>query len=73
MDILSKPEDISSKEMLNPKEYGVIVNQGYKRGLLLPDLEGIDDIDQQVSIAKMKAGITDGEYKLQRFRVIRHK
>ena len=73
VDILSKPEDISSKEMLNPKEYGVIVNQGYKRGLLLPDLEGIDDIDQQISIAKMKAGITDGEYKLQRFRVIRHK
>ena len=73
VDVLSTPEDIPSKEMLNPKIYGVIVNQGYKRGLLLPDLEGIEDVDKQISIAKMKAGITEGDVKLQRFKVIRHK
>ena len=73
VDVLTPPEDIESKEMLNPKEYGVIVTQGYKRGLLLPDLEGIDDIDLQISIAKQKAGITSDDYSLQRFKVIRHK
>ncbi len=74
VDILGEPEDIDSKDQLDVKRYGVIVSSGYRRGLLLPDLEGVDDVDTQVSIAMRKGGIkpTDN-YSLQRFEVIRHK
>lgn len=74
VDILGEPEDIESKEQLDVKRYGVIVSCGYRRGLLLPDLEGVEDVDTQVSIAMRKGGIkpTDN-YKLQRFEVIRHR
>ena len=74
VDILSEPEDIDSKDQLDVKRYGVIVTSGYKRGLLLPDLEGVDDVDTQVSIAMRKGGIKPGDdYTLQRFEVIRHR
>ena len=74
VDVLTTPEDIKNSSELDPKKYGVIVTSGYKRGVLLPDLEGVDTIDEQISIAKEKAGINDNEeIKLQRFEVIRHK
>ena len=73
VDILTEPEDISSMDELDVKKYGVIVTSGYKRGLLLPDLEGVDTVIEQVLIAKRKAGIGDREpYTMQRFEVIRH-
>ncbi len=74
VDILGDPEDIASKDELNVKRYGVIVTKGYKRGLLLPDLDGVDTVDDQISIAKRKAGISeyDEDVKLQRFEVVRH-
>ena len=73
VDVLGKPEKITSEEELNVKEYGVIVTSGTKRGLLLPDLEGIDTVSEQISIAKKKAGIKDEPYTLERFKVTRHK
>ena len=74
VDVLTLPEDIEDKTMLDPKKYGVIVRSGFKRGVLLPDLEGVDTIDEQISIAKQKAGINENEkIELQRFEVIRHK
>jgi len=73
VDVLGEPENIESKEQLDPKRYGVIVSSVGKRGLLLPDLEGIDTVEQQIEIAKQKAGIHRFEsVKLQRFEVIRH-
>ena len=55
------------------KRYGVVVTKGYRRGLLLPNLEGIDTVEEQVRIAKQKAGIGDfEEVELERFEVIRH-
>ena len=59
---------------LDVKRYGVIVSKGFKRGLLLPDLEGVDSVEEQVAIAKRKAGIPayENDVKLQRFEVIRH-
>lgn len=73
VDVLGEAEDIDSKDMLDVKRYGVIVTSGLKRGLLLPDLDGVDTVDQQIDIAKQKAGIGRSEkYKLQRFEVIRH-
>ena len=73
VDVLGEPEDIDSEDELDVKRYGVIVSCGRKRGLLLPDLEGIDTPRQQVEIAMKKGGIHKFErYKLQRFEVIRH-
>ena len=60
-------------DQLDVKRYGVIVTNGCRRGLLLPDLEGVDTVEEQVAIAKRKAGIgEDDEVLLQRFEVIRH-
>ncbi|MCR5594925.1 MAG: AmmeMemoRadiSam system protein A [Lachnospiraceae bacterium] len=73
VDVLGEPEDIDSKEQLDVKRYGVIVSTAFKRGLLLPDLDGVDSVEQQIEIAKQKAGIVPGEkVKLQRFEVVRH-
>ena len=64
---------ISSKDELDVKRYGVIVTHGYKRGLLLPDLDGVDTIDDQIDIARRKGGIREDEpYELERFEVVRH-
>ena len=74
VDVLSPREKINSKDELDPKKYGVIVSSGYKRGLLLPDLEGIETVDEQIRIAKSKGNISnDEDYQLERFEVIRHK
>lgn len=73
VDVLGAPETVDSMDELDVKKYGVIVTSGRKRGLLLPDLDGVDSVEQQVSIAAQKGGIRDDERKtLQRFEVIRH-
>lgn len=74
VDILGEAEPIDSTDDLDPKRYGVIVTKGWKRGLLLPNLEGVDSVSMQISIAKQKAGIriTDNDVKLERFEVVRH-
>ena len=74
VDILTSPEPVSSPEELDPKKYGVIVERGFRRGLLLPDLEGVDTVDRQIAICRMKAGIGENEpVKLYRFQVRRYK
>ncbi|MBO4706669.1 MAG: AmmeMemoRadiSam system protein A [Spirochaetaceae bacterium] len=73
VDVLGEAEKISSPTELNVKKYGVIVQSGYKRGLLLPDLDGVDTVEQQVSIARRKGGIApDEKVDLFRFEVVRH-
>lgn len=73
VDVLAPPEPIESDRELDVKRYGVIVSSGHKRGLLLPNLEGVDTIEQQISIASQKAGIRPGEkISLERFEVVRH-
>jgi len=73
VDVLGKPEDIASEAELDVKRYGVIVSKGHRRGLLLPDLDGVDTPQQQVAIARQKAGIGPNEkVNLQRFEVVRH-
>ncbi|MCD6518986.1 MAG: AmmeMemoRadiSam system protein A [Anaerolineae bacterium] len=73
VDVLSEPEPISSLAELDPKVYGVIVESGRRRGLLLPDLEGVDTPEQQVAIALRKAWIDPTEpYRMYRFRVERY-
>ncbi|MDI6815500.1 MAG: AmmeMemoRadiSam system protein B [Dehalococcoidales bacterium] len=74
VDILTTPEPIPSKDQLDPKKYGVIVQAGWRRGLLLPDLEGVDTVDYQIEICRQKAGIAPNEpIKLYRFEVKRYK
>jgi len=73
VDVLGVAEPISSPAELDSKRYGVIVTCGRRRGLLLPDLDGVDTAEQQISIACQKAGISPVEpYKLERFEVVRH-
>ncbi len=73
VDVLNEPDSVSDKSELNPKTYGVIVSSGYKRGLLLPDLKGIDTVEEQLRIALNKAGIKEDEdYSIERFTVTRH-
>ncbi|MHC1786551.1 MAG: AmmeMemoRadiSam system protein A [Christensenellales bacterium] len=73
VDVLGEPEDIASPDALDVRQYGVIVSRGGRRGVLLPDLEGVDTVAQQVAIARRKAGIAPGEaVRLQRFQVVRH-
>ena len=73
VDVLSTPEKISGPEELDVKKYGVIVSCGSRRGLLLPDLDGVDTVEEQVGIARRKGGIREGEpVTLERFEVVRH-
>ncbi len=73
IDVLTPPEPVRDKGELDPRRYGVIVQAGPRRGLLLPDLEGVDTADQQVGIAMQKAGIPPGtRVELFRFEVKRY-
>lgn len=73
VDILGDPEQVSSLDELDVKRYGVIVTNGHRRGLLLPDLDGVNTPEQQVHIAMQKAGISPEEpIGLERFEVVRH-
>ena len=73
VDVLTPPEEIGSPAQLDVRRYGVIVSCGGRRGLLLPDLDGVDTVAEQVAIARRKGGIgPDEPVRLQRFEVIRH-
>ncbi|HBM75527.1 MAG TPA: AMMECR1 domain-containing protein [Clostridiaceae bacterium] len=74
VDVLGKSEPVSSREELDASKYGVIVRSDWRSGLLLPNLEGVDTVDEQISIALKKAGIDEDEdYSIERFEVVRHK
>lgn len=73
VDVLTKPVPVKSKDELDPRKYGVIVESGGRRGLLLPDLEGVDTVEQQIDICRQKAGIySDDPVKLYKFEVKRY-
>ncbi|AFA47433.1 AmmeMemoRadiSam system protein A [Acetobacterium woodii] len=74
VDVLGIPEPVTDVAELDAKKYGVIVEKDLHRGLLLPDLEGVNTPAEQIAIAKQKAGILESETDivLQRFQVIRY-
>jgi len=73
VDVLSTPEPIESIEGHDPREFGLIVQAGGRRGLLLPDLEGVDTAAEQMRICRAKGGIGPDELvRLMRFRVERY-
>jgi AmmeMemoRadiSam system protein A len=72
VDVLTQPEAVGSKSDLDPKCYGCIVKAGPRRGLLLPDLPGVDTVEEQIAICRRKAGIGENEpVELYRFKVDR--
>ena len=74
VDVLTSPESVENQDQLDAKKYGVIVESGFRRGLLLPDLEGVDSVELQITICRQKAGIMlDEPVKLYRFEVKRYK
>lgn len=76
VDVLGAPEPVTDPPaQLDPKRYGVIVARGRRRGLLLPDLEGVDTVGEQLRVAARKAGLelSDPGVRLQRFRVDRYR
>ena len=74
VDVLGQATSVDSPDQLDVKRYGVIVSKGGRRGILLPDLEGVDTVEEQIAIARRKAGIGELEtgVKLERFEVVRH-
>lgn len=73
VDVLGAPEPVENTSALDPKRYGVIVSCGGRRGLLLPDLDGVDSVREQLAIACQKGGIrADEPYTIERFEVVRH-
>ena len=73
VDVLYPAEPVEDESQLDPKKYGVIVQCGRRRGLLLPNLEGVDKVEDQIAIACQKACIFPGEpYQLHRFEVKRY-
>ncbi|HJX04137.1 MAG TPA: AmmeMemoRadiSam system protein A [Dehalococcoidia bacterium] len=74
VDILTPPQPVKDIQQLDAKKQGIIVQSGWKRGLLLPDLEGVDSVQRQIEICMLKAGIRQGEpIELMSFEVRRYK
>lgn len=70
--VLTPPEPVHDRGQLDAKRYGVVVTAGWRRGVLLPDLDGVDTVEQQLSIALRKGGISPHEaYAIERFEVIK--
>ncbi|MBQ6655094.1 MAG: AmmeMemoRadiSam system protein A [Erysipelotrichaceae bacterium] len=73
VDVLSESVKIKSRDELDVRKYGIIVSDGYRQGVLLPDLDGVDSVDQQIAIARRKAGIAENEeITIEKFEVVRH-
>ncbi|MCF7934870.1 MAG: AmmeMemoRadiSam system protein A [Synergistales bacterium] len=74
VDVLSTPEEVRDTNQLDPKRWGVIVEQGIARGVLLPDLEGIDTVEHQLAVAAHKAGLQSlSGVTIKRFEVNRYR
>ena len=73
VDVLMEPELVAGADALDVKKYGVIVEYRARKGLLLPDLAGVDTVEEQLRIARQKGGIPeDAPIRIWRFTVERH-
>lgn len=74
VDVLTEPEPVQDESSLDERKYGVIVRSEGKRGVLLPDLSGVDSVKRQLEIARQKAGIGNEEdFEIYRFEVKRYR
>ena len=72
VDVLTEPQLVKDISELDPKRYGIILKGNGKSGVLLPDLEGVDTVQEQIAITKAKAGLSDNEpYEIYKFEVER--
>ena len=73
VDVLSEPERVASRDELDIDKYGIIVSYGFRRGLLLPNIDGVESVKDQIRIALNKADIDIHEdYTIEKFKVTRH-
>ena len=73
VDVLTKPEPVAGLEALDPQRYGVVVRSGQQVGVLLPNLPQVKTAEEQMVIARRKAGIRpDDPAEIYRFEVIRY-
>ncbi len=74
VDILTKPELTNDLSSLDPVKYGILIEgQDGRKGLLLPDLEGVDTTNQQIAICRRKASIGPNDpIKIYKFCVKRY-
>lgn len=75
VDVLSKPKLVKDIEELDEKKYGIIVSKGFQKGVLLPNLDGVNSVEEQVRIAKLKGGIYEsdnGKIKIEKFTAKRY-
>lgn len=73
VDVLSPLQPVSGLAQFDPCRYGMVLRAGERRGLLLPDLEGVGTPEEQFAIVCRKAGINEGEpMQFYRFTVTRH-
>lgn len=73
VDVLTPPEKIDDTKSLDVKRYGLIVSSEDKRGLLLPNMESVKTVDQQLKVCLKKSSIKEADnYELHRFEVKRY-
>jgi AMMECR1 domain-containing protein len=73
VDVLSRPEPVADESQLDHRRYGLIVRTGARRGVLLPDIEHVNSVSEQLAIARLKAGVgPDEPVELFRFEVARY-
>ncbi|MCH4184945.1 MAG: AmmeMemoRadiSam system protein A [Eggerthellaceae bacterium] len=71
IDVLGSLEPAEKRD-LDPDRFGVVVSEGERCGVLLPRLDGVDTVEDQLAIAARKAGISDTAYHIQKFEVRRY-
>ena len=73
--VLSPPVKVDGVDALDPQRYGVVVSSGARRGVLLPNVDGVNSAYDQMRHAAAKAGIALDEdgLALERFEVVKLK
>ncbi|MGM0639900.1 MAG: AmmeMemoRadiSam system protein A [Thermotogota bacterium] len=72
VDVLGELKKVNSVEELDPTKYGIVIKKDYRKGVLLPNLDGVDTVKKQIEITKMKAGIESNDYEIFKFEVNRY-
>jgi len=68
--LLEPDTPVENISELDPKKFGIIIESGTKKGVLLPDIDGVDTVSEQISITLQKAGIAPNEsYEIKKFEV----
>lgn len=69
VDIIHTPQKVVKFEELDPKKYGIIVSSGLlKKAVILPNIEGINTVEEQLAAAKQKAEIApEAKVNVERF------